>query len=116
MERMEIANTGVVLDVNNACLDGSRFVCVGAQRLYMENVSLANTKITDANLSDLEIDGAQLGGAYIHKSACRPKAIRRTSRMRGRGLLSSRTVCCRTARSSTAIFPMWKSSTARSVD
>ncbi|WP_165972389.1 pentapeptide repeat-containing protein [Paenibacillus piri] len=73
MEKLDIMNASKRLDVKNACIDQSRFVCVGAERLYFENVSLAGTKITDANMSDLEIDGAQLGGAFIHNIGLPPE-------------------------------------------
>lgn len=64
-ERLEIANAWKVIEAKQACFDNSRFECVGAERMVLQNASLAGTKITDANLSDLEIDGAQMGGAYI---------------------------------------------------
>lgn len=73
MERFEISNTNKSLEVNNASVADSRFVNVCAERLYMENITLAGTKITDANLSDLEIDGAQLGGAFIHNIGLPPE-------------------------------------------
>ncbi|WP_211745640.1 pentapeptide repeat-containing protein [Paenibacillus sp. Marseille-Q4541] len=73
MEQIELVNTTKILDVKNACLDGSRFICAGLERIYFENVSFAGTIITDANLSNLEIDGAQLGGAYIHNIGMPPE-------------------------------------------
>ncbi|WMT43036.1 pentapeptide repeat-containing protein [Paenibacillus sp. D2_2] len=65
-EKIKIVNTWGLIETEQACLDGSIFIATGAERLYMEDVSLAGTKITNANLSNLEIDGAQLGGAYFH--------------------------------------------------
>ncbi|WP_028610906.1 pentapeptide repeat-containing protein [Paenibacillus harenae] len=73
MERVEVTNTMKQLGVNNACVTDSTFVNVDASRLYMENINLSGTKITDANMSDLEIDGAQLGGAYIHNIGLPPE-------------------------------------------
>ncbi|WP_078554092.1 pentapeptide repeat-containing protein [Bacillus alkalicellulosilyticus] len=73
MERLEIIEATKVLNVKNACLDGSRFECCGLEHMHFENVSLARTKITDANLSDLEIDGAQIGGAFIHNIGLPPE-------------------------------------------
>jgi uncharacterized protein YjbI with pentapeptide repeats len=73
MEPIEIADIKNTVNVRNASLDDSRFICASLQRLYFEDVTMAGTKITNANLSNLEIDGAQMGGAYIHNIGMPPE-------------------------------------------
>lgn len=63
-KKLEVVNAAIAdSHFENVCLDGSGF----------NNISMMQTRISDANLSDLEIDGAQLGGAFIHNIGMPPE-------------------------------------------
>ncbi len=70
---MEIKNQTTILDVYESNLTESKFLRTCLERMHLQDVTLAGTKISDANLSDLEIEGAQLGGAYIHNVGMPPQ-------------------------------------------
>ena len=70
---IKINGTKKQIEVSDACIDASKFVCVSLNNTVFEDVAFRNVKITNANMSDLEIEGAQLGGAYIHNIGMPPK-------------------------------------------
>lgn len=73
MEHFKIKDSHYILDVKNSRIDGSSFSCVSMKKLLLDDVSMVNTRISNANLSHLAIDGAQLGGAYFHNISSPPK-------------------------------------------